>query len=53
MDIRVGTVESKVDLVDPVSVREIVEICLREIKAQMARDRRDEEERRISKDVSR
>jgi hypothetical protein len=47
MDIRVGTVDSKIDLVNPASVREIVRICLREIKEQQARDRRDAEERRL------
>lgn len=47
MDIRVGTVESKIDLVHPASVQEIVRICLREIKEQQARERRENEERRL------
>jgi hypothetical protein len=48
MDIRIGTVESKIDLVHPASVQEIVRICVREVKAQLARERHEDEERRLS-----
>lgn len=53
MDIRIGTVESKIDLVHPASVQEIVHICLREIREQQKRERRDNEDRRLISSANR
>lgn len=47
MDIRIANVESKIDLVDPASVQDIVRICVREVKEQLAREKRENEERRL------
>jgi hypothetical protein len=52
MDINIGNINSQVKTVDSTSVQEIVRICLLAIKEEQQREKRAEEDRRLSSHAS-